>query len=250
VKIPLDAKRNEASLKYLFTELVCSIAGGPETMTAPSLAETALSLSGADVVKLLGCVASAADHLDDKKHAVELAQLLHAHMGLMLAKPIDWSAAVAHGQEQLPIKDHAGMRDKVDSIARDLKVPLLYVPHGRSAFLLAMDDGAAAEPKAKRLKMTGALGFEEAAGGIAMLPQGSDKVGRPRTPLPVPPPPPGRCPGFSFGVLHRHRQSLTVHACTLSKPVRRRRTRLPLATPTPTAPTAPTAPTRLRTSSS
>ena len=34
VKIPLDAKRTSASLKYLFTELVCTLAGGPEFSSA------------------------------------------------------------------------------------------------------------------------------------------------------------------------------------------------------------------------
>merc|ERR1719473_541282 len=36
IKIPIDGKkRSAASLKYLFTEVVCNIAGGPEVMTAP-----------------------------------------------------------------------------------------------------------------------------------------------------------------------------------------------------------------------
>ena len=42
VKIPLDAKRNEASLKYLFTELVCSFTGGPEVITCKEADETKL----------------------------------------------------------------------------------------------------------------------------------------------------------------------------------------------------------------
>ena len=53
VKIPLDAKRNEASLKYLFTELVCSIAGGMEAMTAPSLLEARLLCSSKELFQLL-----------------------------------------------------------------------------------------------------------------------------------------------------------------------------------------------------
>ena len=59
VKIPLDAKRNEASLKYLFTELVCSIAGGPETMTAPSLLEARLLCSSKELFQLLRCAEAA-----------------------------------------------------------------------------------------------------------------------------------------------------------------------------------------------
>merc|ERR1719456_589942 len=58
VHITLDAtERTMVSLKYLFTELVCAIAGGPETMTAPSLATTQLQLRRQDYVKLLACVA-------------------------------------------------------------------------------------------------------------------------------------------------------------------------------------------------
>ena len=40
VKIPLDARRTAGSLKYLFTELVCVLAGGPETMTSPMVRDT------------------------------------------------------------------------------------------------------------------------------------------------------------------------------------------------------------------
>merc|ERR1719188_469172 len=43
VGLPLDLqKRNEASLKYLFTELVCGASGGPEVVTARSCDETKL----------------------------------------------------------------------------------------------------------------------------------------------------------------------------------------------------------------
>merc|ERR1719355_70357 len=40
VRIPCDGqKRNEVSLKYLFTEVICNIAGGPEVITARSFDE-------------------------------------------------------------------------------------------------------------------------------------------------------------------------------------------------------------------
>merc|ERR1719456_1388164 len=43
VEIPMDShKRNEASLKYLFTEVVCHITGGPEVITAQDSDETKL----------------------------------------------------------------------------------------------------------------------------------------------------------------------------------------------------------------
>ena len=45
VAIPVDGqRRNEASLKYLFMEVVCAIAGGPEVVTSLAYAETRLLL--------------------------------------------------------------------------------------------------------------------------------------------------------------------------------------------------------------
>ena len=94
VNIRLDGKeRSMPSLKYLFTELVCALAGGPETVTAPSLPAAKLSLSGQDFVKLLGCVPSAADHLESTKLASELAQMLHQDgMALVMERPPKWDA--------------------------------------------------------------------------------------------------------------------------------------------------------------
>ena len=58
------AKRNEASLKYLFTELICNMSGGPEVMTATSetFEETKLLLppAGWDIFK--ATAEAAADH--------------------------------------------------------------------------------------------------------------------------------------------------------------------------------------------
>merc|ERR1719215_409194 len=43
VPIPMDGqRRNEASLKYLFVETICSICGGPEARTAANYDETKL----------------------------------------------------------------------------------------------------------------------------------------------------------------------------------------------------------------
>ena len=79
VVITVSDERTMPALKYLFTELCCEIAGGPEVMTAPSLHTARLQLRPLDFVKMLGCVKSAADHLDDDadvaaRHAAELAQ--------------------------------------------------------------------------------------------------------------------------------------------------------------------------------
>ena len=66
--------RSRRAGRYLFTELLCHRAGGPETMTAPSVGETAFGVTLPDFVKLLGSVAPSADHLEAPELAVELAQ--------------------------------------------------------------------------------------------------------------------------------------------------------------------------------
>jgi truncated hemoglobin YjbI len=64
VHIPLDMqKRNETSMKYLFTELVCSISGGPETVTAKGHVETMLLLPENEWRILMATAEVAADHL-------------------------------------------------------------------------------------------------------------------------------------------------------------------------------------------
>merc|ERR1719436_130908 len=63
VHIPCDAqKRNEASLKYLFTELVCSIAGGPEVVTARDHDDTKLLIPRSQWRVLMSTAEVAADH--------------------------------------------------------------------------------------------------------------------------------------------------------------------------------------------
>merc|ERR1719450_1509637 len=61
IKIPIDQKRTEVSLKYFFTELVCSATGGPETMTSQTLTETRLLASSKEFFQLLRCAEAASD---------------------------------------------------------------------------------------------------------------------------------------------------------------------------------------------
>ena len=103
VKIQLDAKRSSASLKYLFTELVCNKCGGeclgiaprdaspraasprvpltiivtplrpppfvwsrlagPEVLTGNGLEETRLLVSSKELFQLLRCAEAASDHI-------------------------------------------------------------------------------------------------------------------------------------------------------------------------------------------
>lgn len=79
VPIPLDGqKRNEASLKYLFVETVCSICGGPEARTAMNYDETKLLIPKAQWPVLCATASVAADHLQPAVRA-QLMQKLQQH---------------------------------------------------------------------------------------------------------------------------------------------------------------------------
>ena len=85
VKIPLDGtKRAEASLKYLYTELVCQITGGPETMTSMQDPETFLQVSSEEMFYLLSASAAAADHFANKRDISDLRMALYTNMNLHL----------------------------------------------------------------------------------------------------------------------------------------------------------------------
>ena len=119
VNIAVDATRTMASLKYCFTELCCAHAGGPETMTAPSVAATMLRLSPSDFVKLLGSVAPSADHLDTPELGVELAQLLYGAMDLVLKEPPKWDERTWEHQKAAPSKTHREWRTLVHRIGAE-----------------------------------------------------------------------------------------------------------------------------------
>ena len=184
VKIKVDAERTMPSLKYLFTEFVCAIAGGPETMTAPSIAATRLQVSSQDLFKLLGSVASSADHLEPPTLAAELTQRLYDAADLILVAPIKWDAPVAcswvdpfANAPHASVDTHGAMNRMLASISVQVKIPLLYVPSGKAGFLLALEHGAGDEAKAQRSKLTTSLGFEDTDGmpGVAMIPPSTDK---------------------------------------------------------------------------
>merc|ERR1712187_770920 len=84
VKVPLDGiKRAEPSLKYLFTELCCHIAGGPETMTSMHDPETFLKLSSKELFYLLGSARVAADHFHNATLQNDLTWALYHHLALI-----------------------------------------------------------------------------------------------------------------------------------------------------------------------
>jgi hemoglobin len=76
VLIPCDGqKRTDVSLKYLLTELVCSIAGGPEVITAKDFEETKLLLPKAAWEIFMSIAHVAADHFPQAVR-LELMQVL------------------------------------------------------------------------------------------------------------------------------------------------------------------------------
>ena len=187
VQIPLDAQRTMASLKYLFTELTCALAGGPETQTAGGLGSTKLLLREQDFFKLLSSVGASADHLESPVLAAELARVLYDGMDLVLKEPIRWdqrreNLRVAHIglsiQEQLDITGSAyPMRTAIERAAAATKVPLFYVPTRNGGFLLAMEAGADDAAREAAMQQVAALGFEsiEGAPGCYQLPVLTDK---------------------------------------------------------------------------
>jgi hemoglobin len=90
--IPVDGqKRNEASLKYLFTEVMCNVAGGPEVVTASSFDETMLLLPKAAWEIFIATVQVAADHLPTAVRA-ELVQCIQRSKKLIVDPNSDGTA--------------------------------------------------------------------------------------------------------------------------------------------------------------
>ena len=116
VKIPLDAKRSSASLKYLFTELVCNKCGGPETLTAKGYEETRLLASSKELFQLLRCAEAASDHITFQPLRTELMQTIYAARDLILDP-----ARTEHD-------DPNGYVKAIESIVRETTVPMAYAP--------------------------------------------------------------------------------------------------------------------------
>ena len=127
VKVPLDAMRTAATLKYFFTELVCARAGGPETMTAPSLAETHLLVSSKELFQLLRCAEAASDHVRDGALRTRLMQLLSAERALLL------------DPTRTESDDPHGYVEQIARIAKETRVPMEYVVGGGAVFFAGRD---------------------------------------------------------------------------------------------------------------
>eukprot|EP00746_Dinoflagellata_sp_MGD_P071615 gnl/MRDRNA2_/MRDRNA2_29147_c0_seq1.p1 gnl/MRDRNA2_/MRDRNA2_29147_c0~~gnl/MRDRNA2_/MRDRNA2_29147_c0_seq1.p1 ORF type:complete len:1311 (-),score=279.25 gnl/MRDRNA2_/MRDRNA2_29147_c0_seq1:370-4302(-) len=121
VKIPVDGqKRNEASLKYLFTEVVCHAAGGPEVITSTVCKETRLLLSGRKIFYFLNAAKDASDHFGFSALQSELVACMYSIQNLIV-------------DPQREVRLSAKMEDrrqKITALGQKTGVQLLYIPGG------------------------------------------------------------------------------------------------------------------------
>merc|ERR1719160_1386784 len=121
VKIPVDGqKRNEASLKYLFTEVVCHVAGGPEVITSTVCTETRLLLSGRKIFYLLNAAKDASDHFCSRELQGELVVCMYGIQNLIV-------------DPQREVRLSANMKDrqqKIMDLGQKTGVQMLYIPGG------------------------------------------------------------------------------------------------------------------------
>jgi len=162
VKIPLDGvTRSEPSLKYLFTELCCFVAGGPETLTSSMDPQTFLKLSSQECFYLLGCAKQAGDHMEAKV-ANDFIFALYENLPLIvdpqrftaLSTPLGWRCP------KNGVRTHADMQRSLNKSAQDMGLPLrfMYVPGGLSY----LDDGCTPADHEERSKIADAHGFRRA----------------------------------------------------------------------------------------
>ena len=157
VQIPLDERRTMASLKYLFTELVCSGAGGPETMTAPSLVETRLLCSSKELFQLLRCAEAASDHVRSAKDGLSDGEVRTA-----LAKLLYDLRERLLDPERTETDDPNGFVEAVERVSRETHVPMAYVVGGGAVFFAGRDlhfGFATPAQQAECWKQLGKLGF-------------------------------------------------------------------------------------------
>merc|ERR1719265_2281059 len=89
-------KRNEASLKYLFTEVVCHITGGPEIITSQNSDETKLLLPRNCWDLFIRTAEIACDHFP-AVHRPALIQTLQNHKQLIMDSSSETSPQIAGG---------------------------------------------------------------------------------------------------------------------------------------------------------
>merc|ERR1712048_1324837 len=160
VKVPLDGvKRAEPSLKYLFTELCCHIAGGPETMTSMHDPETFLKLSSKELFYLLGSARTAADHLENTTLQNDLTWALYQNLSLIQdpARITRMTDRLGFNCPTPGVRTHEDMQRSLNDAATSLGLPLryMYVPGG----LTHLDDGMTPYQHQQRQKIGEDHGF-------------------------------------------------------------------------------------------
>ena len=122
VAIPVDGhRRNEASMKYLFTEVVCAIVGGPEHVTSLAYAEARLLLPARQMFFLLEAAKDASDHFHSSKLRAELLQALHQAAADYIVDQRTTSP---------PSQRHSERAEKIEALSAQAGVPLNYIPKG------------------------------------------------------------------------------------------------------------------------
>merc|ERR1712151_1318472 len=160
VQVPLDGvKRAEPSLKYLFTELCCHIAGGPETMTSMHDPETYLKLSSKELFYLLGSARVAADHFQNATLQNDLTWALYENLALIQdpARVTRMTAPLGFNCPKPGVRTHEDMQRSLNAAAKAHGLPLryMYVPGG----LTHLDDGMTPYQQQKRQKIADEHGF-------------------------------------------------------------------------------------------
>jgi hemoglobin len=138
IKIPMDGvKRSAASLKYLFTEIICNITGGPEVVTAPELEEAMLGMSSSEFFYLLAALENAADHVEDARVKSDLKERVYDHDALICdpkrCKRLD---EVCPFSKDPSVRTHREMKEALDKMSRETRTGrALYVPGSGVAFI-------------------------------------------------------------------------------------------------------------------
>jgi hemoglobin len=159
VTIPLDGtKRTESSLKYLHTEVVCHIAGGPGTLTSMRNSETFMQVSSKELFYLLVAAQQAADHFADQQAVRDLRMALYMNMNLFLdpKRTVSWDSPITFQCPKPHVRTYADMKRELDSAyARIGNCRALYSPGGLSH----IDDGMTPEQQEQRNQVHASLGF-------------------------------------------------------------------------------------------
>ena len=108
-------------MKYLFTEVVCAIVGGPELVTSLAFAETRLLLPARQMFFLLEAAKDASDHFHSSKLRAELLQALHQASADYIVDQRTTSP---------PSQRHSERAVKIEALSALAGVPLIYIPKG------------------------------------------------------------------------------------------------------------------------